>query len=74
MLKYVKLKNNMERKIGDVFVHGGNKLKVCKSAESCIGCFFFSRNCFNNYTGCCSKIFRNDKTDIIFKEVTNEKS
>lgn len=66
----------MERKIGEVFEFEGRKLKVEKVKHgSCTGCYFLNENCFDSreVTGECVDEFRDDDTDVIFKDITNNK-
>ncbi len=67
----------MERKIGEVFEFDGKKLRVEKIKNgSCTGCYLYDKSCFNNkgVTGECVDDFREDNTDVIFKEVANEET
>lgn len=67
----------MERKIGKTFSYYGTTLEVVKSLEKiedwyCTDCYFrpfISCNCVNAITGHCSSGLREDKTNVIFKEV-----
>lgn len=64
----------MERKIGEVFEFAGRKLRVERAKpNSCTGCYFNDRCCFDERgtSGECCDDFREDHTDVIFKEVTN---
>lgn len=72
----------MERKIGEIFVSEGVKLKVVKSynGKSCEGCFFLgnTRRCMiigyptERNMGICYEGGRKDKNNVIFQEVKNE--
>lgn len=65
----------MERKIGEVFEFVGRKLKVEKAKNgSCDGCYFLDRKCFESKTGECVDDFREDNTDVIFKDITDMES
>lgn len=65
----------MERKIGEVFEFEGRRLKVEKAQpNSCTGCFFVERKCLERVHGECCDDFREDNTDVIFKEVTDEET
>ena len=67
----------MVREIGEVFELEGKKLKVEKAQPgSCTGCGLLNENCFDKreVTGECVDEFRDDETDVIFKEVTNEET
>lgn len=60
------------RPIGEIFEFSGEKLQVVEN-EPCNGCFFRGqRNCifFQNDTGYCGKYIREDKKDVIFKQIT----
>lgn len=66
----------MVRKIGEVFELEGRKLKVEKAKPgSCDGCSLLNGNCFDKreVTGECVDEFRDDDTDVIFKDITNNK-
>ena len=66
----------MERKVGEVFEFEGRKLKVEKAKpNSCTGCGLLNENCFDKraITGECVDEFRDDETDVIFKDITNNK-
>ena len=63
----------MERKIGEVFMDGENRLKACKG-ESCRDCFygtdlFADCNKFLPHVGYCSDAMRDDMENVIFKIV-----
>lgn len=67
----------MVREIGEVFEHEGRKLRVEKAKHgSCDGCCLLNGNCYDKreITGECIDDFRDDETDVIFKEVTNEET
>lgn len=65
----------MVRKIGEVFEFAGRRLKVEKAQSgSCTGCFFLGKKCLERVHGECCDDFREDNTDVIFKEVTNEET
>ena len=65
----------MERQIGEQFDFLGVKLEVEEWKEdSCKGCYFCGTTicgyeCITNFTGQCASTGREDKKDIIFKEV-----
>lgn len=62
----------MERKIGEVFEFAGRKLIVEKAKHgSCTGCFFLEKKCLERVHGECCDDYREDNTDVIFKDVTN---
>ena len=64
----------MERKIGEVFEFAGRRLRVERAKpNSCTGCSLLDRTCFDkrSVTGECVDEFREDHTDVIFKDVTN---
>lgn len=66
----------MERKIGEVFELEGRKLKVEKAERgSCTGCSLLNKNCFDKrkVSGECVDEFRDDETDVIFKDITDKK-
>lgn len=66
----------MERKIGEVFEFEGKKLKVEKATLGyCDGCYLSDGNCikYRNTTGECVNNYRSDETDVIFKDITNNK-
>lgn len=66
----------MERCIGEVFELAGRKLKVEKAQPgSCNGCSLLNENCFDKreVTGECVDEFRDDETDVIFKDITDKK-
>ena len=73
--------NNMERKIGEIFDYKGKMLEVVKSPEDietwyCTDCYFrpfISCTCVTAITGHCSSGLRTDGTDVIFREVKNER-
>ena len=67
----------MERKIGEVFELAGRKLEVEKAERgSCTGCGLLNENCFDQreVTGECVDEFRDDETDVIFKDITDMES
>ena len=67
----------MERKIGEVFELAGRKLRVEKAKHgSCDGCSLLNGNCFDKreITGECVDEFRDDETDVIFKDITDMES
>ena len=64
----------MVREIGEVFEFEGRKLRVEKAQPgSCTGCSLLNRTCLDkrSVTGECVDEFRDDETDVIFKDVTN---
>lgn len=64
----------MERKIGEVFEFEGKKLKVEEvNSGSCEDCFFNDRKCLEWIAGECCGCYRTDETDVIFKDITNNK-
>lgn len=65
----------MVREIGEIFELEGRKLKVEKAQPgSCTGCSLLNRTCLDkrSVTGECVDDFREDNTDVIFKEITDE--
>lgn len=67
----------MERRIGEIFEIEGRNLKVEKAQPgSCTGCYFLDKNCikYRDTTGECVDEFRDDDTDIIFKDITDMES
>lgn len=67
----------MVREIGEVFELEGKKLKVEKAQPgSCTGCSLLNQTCLDkrSVTGECVDDFREDNTDVIFKEITNEET
>ena len=79
----------MERKIGEIFEFAGRKLRVEKAKHgSCDGCYFLERKCLEKVDGCyflerkclekvhgeCCDDYREDNTDVIFKDITDEES
>lgn len=67
----------MERKIGDTFEYKGRVYKTIQSlSDSCRNCDFIDEPCyacfFNNIVGGCSMTVREDKKNIIFKEIKND--
>lgn len=66
----------MERCIGEVFELAGRKLEVEKAQPgSCNGCSLLNETRFDKreVTGECVDEFRDDNTDVIFKDITNKK-
>lgn len=68
----------MERKIGEVFEYQGKKLQVKADSNdnSCGGCIF-NGSCTRgdkSITGFCEKGYRDDKKDVIFVEVQEQKA
>ena len=65
----------MERQIGEKLDFLGVKLEVIEGEkDSCKGCFFddtriCGRECIVNFFGYCAYSEREDKMDVIFKEV-----
>lgn len=64
----------MERKIGETFEYKGRVYKTIQSlSDSCRNCAFVNEPCyacfFNNIVGGCSMTVREDKKNIIFKEI-----
>ena len=65
----------MERKVGEVFEYNGVilrvKMKSLDSEDLCEGCFFNNSNnsCNDKNLGFCSKLFRADKKEVIFKRL-----
>ncbi|MCX7100094.1 MAG: hypothetical protein NTX38_01000 [Methylobacter sp.] len=64
----------MEKKIGEVFTDGKNKIKVFESTDDdCKGCFYdvdvCGADCTKNIhvAGFCGELSRNDQTGVIFK-------
>ena len=67
----------MERKIGETFEYKGKIYKTIQSlSDSCRNCAFVNEPCyacvFNNIVGGCSMTVREDKKNIIFKEIKND--
>lgn len=61
-----------EFKVGEVFQCGLVKLKCikyCGIIQKCDACFFGYTECSHKILGSCSKINREDKTDVIFVKV-----
>ena len=57
----------MEQKIGDIFEHENVKLMVVEDKfNDCSECYFFGKNCIAEK---CLLTQREDKKDVIFKEV-----
>lgn len=64
----------MERKIGETFEYKGRVYKTIQSlSDSCRNCAFVNEPCyayfFNKIVGGCSMTVREDKKNIIFKEI-----
>lgn len=64
----------MERKIGEIFEYKGRVYKTIQSlSDSCRNCAFVNEHCytcfFNKIVGGCSMTVREDKKNIIFKEI-----
>lgn len=64
----------MERKIGETFEYEGKVYKTIQSlSDSCRNCAFVNEPCyaciFNKIVGGCSMTVREDKNNIIFKEI-----
>lgn len=67
----------MERKIGETFEYKGRVYKTIQSlSDSCINCAFvnepFYACVFNKIAGGCSMTVREDKKNIIFKEIKKD--
>lgn len=67
----------MERKIGETFEYKGRVYKTIQSlSDSCRNCAFVNEPCyacfFNKIVGGCSMTVREDKKNIIFKEIKND--
>ena len=67
----------MERKIGETFEYKGMVYKTIQSlSDSCRNCAFVNEPCyayfFNKIVGGCSMTVREDKKNIIFKEIKND--
>lgn len=67
----------MERKIGETFEYKGRVYKTIQSlSDSCINCAFVNEPCyacfFNKIVGGCSMTVREDKKNIIFKEIKKD--
>lgn len=61
-----------EYKIGETFDYNGIKLMVTTNSNGdCNGCYFDkNRECvINDSMGDCLKFFREDRQDVIFKQV-----
>lgn len=67
----------MERKIGETFEYEGKVYKTVQSlSDSCRNCAFVNEPCyaciFNKIVGGCSMTVREDKNNIIFKEIKKD--
>lgn len=67
----------MERKIGEIFEYEGKVYKTIQSlSDSCRNCAFVNEPCyaciFNKIVGGCSMTVREDKNNIIFKEIKKD--
>lgn len=67
----------MERKIGETFEYKGRVYKTIQSlSDSCINCDFVNEPCyacaFNKIVGGCSMTVREDKKNVIFKEIKKD--
>ena len=65
----------MERKIGKTFEYKGKKLQVKEVSDgTCNGCFFEGRYKWatEDIVGFCDPLFRRDKKEVIFVEVTEQ--
>ena len=67
----------MERKIGETFEYEGKVYKTIQSlSDSCRNCAFVNEPCyaciFNKIVGGCSMTVREDKNNIIFKEIKKD--
>lgn len=67
----------MERKIGEIFEYKGKVYKTIQSlSDSCRNCAFVNEPCyaciFNKIVGGCSMTVREDKNNIIFKEIKKD--
>lgn len=67
----------MERKIGETFEYEGKVYKTIQSlSDSCTNCAFVNEPCyeciFNKIVGGCSMTVREDKNNIIFKEIKKD--
>lgn len=68
----------MERKIGEQFDYDGVKLEVVENnSKQCEGCFFYRFiicrfKVIAGITGACGAEERDDKKEVIFKDVTDE--
>lgn len=67
----------MERKIGETFEYEGKVYKTVQSlSDSCRNCAFVNEPCyacfFNKIVGGCSMTIREDKNNIIFKEIKKD--
>lgn len=67
----------MERKIGDTFEYKGRVYKTIQSlSDSCRNCAFVNEPCyaciFNKIVGGCSMQVREDKKNVIFKEIKKD--
>lgn len=67
----------MERKIGETFEYEGKVYKTIQSLpDSCRNCAFVNEPCyasiFNKIVGGCSMTVREDKNNIIFKEIKKD--
>ena len=65
----------MERQIGEIFDYNGTKLEVVENEDNhCEGCYFYRWiicrfDGIIDITGNCAPTYRNDKMNVIFKEV-----
>ena len=60
------------RPIGETFKYRGDTLHVVYSDRVCFACYFYGNGCramHNTQIGDCSKFFRTDFTDVIFKKI-----
>ena len=67
-----KMETIKTRPIGATFRDGGNTLQVVASDRVCFACYFYGNGCramHNTQIGDCSKFFRTDFTDVIFKKI-----
>ena len=58
--------------VGKTLKYKGNTLQVVDSDRVCDACFFYKEFCratSENTIGDCSKFFRTDHTDVIFKKI-----
>ena len=63
----------MERAVGNIFIFGNKKYKVIEN-DGCLGCSFYFQSLlcsrYKREKGECKGVFRKDKTNIIFVEIS----
>lgn len=62
-----------EFKVGEEFQLGLKRLTVKQGGEDCLGCWFAENNVTNciKMVGACNSRAREDKKNVIFKEIEN---